>query len=253
MIVYFTGTGNSRYCAKMLADQLEDDLLDTFPFLRDGIAPELTSRKPWVFVAPTYSWQLPRIFADLIRSGRFSGSQDAYFVMTCGDDIGAAAQGNRELCQEKGFHYRGTLPVVMPENYIAMFQAPQPEEAKQIIAAARPTLERALTLLREGREFPPVKAGVLDGLKSGLVNRLFYRFQVKATPFTVSDKCISCGKCEAVCPMGNVRMEAGRPVWGNRCTHCMACICGCPAEAIEYGRSSQGKPRYQCPEYGKTL
>ena len=29
----------------------------------------------------------------------------------------------------------------------------------------------------------------------------------------------------------------------------MACICGCPVSAIEYGRKSQGKPRYQCPEY----
>lgn len=251
MIVYFTGTGNSRYCAEMLADQLGDDLLDTFSFLRDGIAPELTSQKPWMFVAPTYSWQLPRIFADLIRSGRFSGSRDAYFVMTCGSDIGAAAQGNQELCQEKGFHYRGTLPVVMPENYIAMFNAPKPEQAKQIIAAARPTLERALTLLREGREFPPVKTGALDGLKSGLVNRLFYRFQVKAKPFTVSDECVSCGKCVAVCPLANVRMEAGRPVWGNRCTHCMACICGCPTQAIEYGRITRGKPRYQCPDFKK--
>ena len=26
-------------------------------------------------------------------------------------------------------------------------------------------------------------------------------------------------------------------------------ICGCPVSAIEYGHKSQGKPRYQCPEY----
>lgn len=27
------------------------------------------------------------------------------------------------------------------------------------------------------------------------------------------------------------------------------CICGCPTAAIEYGKASKGKPRYQCPEY----
>ena len=27
-------------------------------------------------------------------------------------------------------------------------------------------------------------------------------------------------------------------------THCMACICYCPKEAIEYGKKSKGKPRY---------
>lgn len=107
MIVYFSGTGNSRYCAKMLADKLEDELLDTFHFIRDGIALELTSTKPWIFVAPTYSWRLPRVFEAILRSGYFSGSRDAYFVMTCAGDNGSAAPYNRALCQQIGLRYRG--------------------------------------------------------------------------------------------------------------------------------------------------
>ena len=39
-------------------------------------------------------------------------------------------------------------------------------------------------------------------------------------------------------------LRGGKPVWGKDCTHCMACICYCPAEAIEYGKKSLGKPRY---------
>ena len=35
-----------------------------------------------------------------------------------------------------------------------------------------------------------------------------------------------------------------KPVWDKNCTHCMACICYCPVEAIEYGKKSVGKPRY---------
>ena len=42
----------------------------------------------------------------------------------------------------------------------------------------------------------------------------------------------------------NIHLENGRPVWGKNCTHCMACICDCPKEAIEYGKKSKGKPRY---------
>ena len=79
MIFYFSGTGNSRYCAKWLAHRLGDEAVDAFPFLRDGRFPALTSRSPWVFVSPTYGWQLPRIFEALLRGGRFSGSRDAYF------------------------------------------------------------------------------------------------------------------------------------------------------------------------------
>ena len=46
------------------------------------------------------------------------------------------------------------------------------------------------------------------------------------------------------CPLNNIRLENGKPVWGKNCTHCMACICYCPKEAIEYGKKSKGKPRY---------
>ena len=47
------------------------------------------------------------------------------------------------------------------------------------------------------------------------------------------------------CPTNNIVIQNGKPVWGNNCTHCMACICRCPAEAIEYGKKSVGKPRYR--------
>ena len=111
------------------------------------------------------------------------------------------------------------------------------------------TLEKAARIIAARRDFPVLKTGALDAVKSGLVNAAFYRFQVKAKAFTVSDACIACGKCVALCPLGNVRLQGGRPVWSDHCTHCMACICGCPAKAIEYGRISRGKPRYQCPPY----
>ena len=249
MIVYFTGTGNSRFCASFLADHLQDSCVDVFPFLWDGSGAELHSEKPWVFVSPTYSWQLPRVYLDVLRRSKLSGSRDAYFVMTCGEDIGNAAAKNRAFCQSHDFHCCGTLPVVMPENYIAMFGAPEQPEALRIIESALPILEQAAAVIREGRSFPASVPSLMDRLKSGIVNSLFYRFQVTAKPFTVSDACISCGKCERDCPLGNIRLQDGKPHWGTACTHCMACICGCPASAIEYGEKSQGKPRYQCPPY----
>ena len=45
--------------------------------------------------------------------------------MTCGSEIGNAARYNQALCRKKGLRHRGTLPVVMPENYIALFDAPE--------------------------------------------------------------------------------------------------------------------------------
>ena len=46
MVVYFSGTGNSRYCAEFLARHLEDECIDAFHFIRDGIAAELINWLP---------------------------------------------------------------------------------------------------------------------------------------------------------------------------------------------------------------
>ena len=79
---------------------------------------------------------------------------------------------------------------------------------------------------------------------SGPVNPIFYKFFVKANAFTASGACIGCGQCAKRCPMNNITLKDGKPVWGKNCTHCMACICYCPVSAIEYGKKSVGQPRY---------
>lgn len=251
MIVYFSGTGNSRYCAQMLSDELGDELTDAFPFIRDGVAAELCSERPWVFVSPTYGWQIPRVFADFLRSGSFTGCKAVYFVMSCGSEIGNAGARLAELCREKGLDYQGVLEVVMPENYVAMFAVPGAAEAAGIIDAARPVLTAGIDAVRRKEPFPEHRAGVVDKLKTGMVNPIFYALFVKAKAFYATSACISCGKCERGCPTNSISLRDGRPVWGDGCTHCMACICACPAAAIEYGKISHGKPRYQCPEYQK--
>ena len=251
MIIYFTGTGNSRYCAQMLADKLEDRLLDSFEFIKNQISAELTSTKPWVFVAPTYCWQLPHIFEQFIRTSHFAGCKDAYFVMSCGGDIGNAGEKIQRLCEEVGLNFQGVLPVVMPENYIAMFEVPKPEIAKRIVLVAKRALLKAVRLIQKGEYFPKQKINLLDKLKTGPVNPLFYKIFVKAKAFYPTDDCIGCGKCAAACVLNNISIKDGKPQWGDACTHCMACICGCPTEAIEYGKKSLGKPRYMCEEYQK--
>lgn len=247
MIVYFSGTGNSRYVAQLLAKELNDELLDATKHIKAGVKGILHSEKPWIFVAPIYGWQLPHVFYDYIRDAELSGNRNTYFVMTCGSDIGNAPAHASELCKAKGLAYKGMMEVVMPENYIAMFPVPDAVQSARIIDRSRPAILNGASLIQQGQPFPEKKSNVLDRLKSGPVNRLFYRFFVKADSFYAKDTCIGCRKCEIHCMLNNIHLREGKPVWGNACTHCMACICGCPVEAIEYGKASKGKPRYQCP------
>lgn len=244
MVLYFSGTGNSRYAAQRIADALGDGLLCMNDRIKVGDTSHVKTDEHLVIVTPTYAWRIPRLVENWLRQTELSGAKQAWFVMTCGSEIGNAAKYNRALCLKKQLTYMGTAQIVMPENYIAMFNAPQAEEARQIVAKAEPDIDRAASAIASGQAFPPPRNNLYDRFMSGPVNPIFYSFCVKTKAFAAGDTCTGCGQCAKLCPTNNIAIQNGRPVWGGDCTHCMACICHCPVEAIEYGKKSLGKPRY---------
>jgi NAD-dependent dihydropyrimidine dehydrogenase PreA subunit len=47
-------------------------------------------------------------------------------------------------------------------------------------------------------------------------------------------------------------MINGRPVWvQKKCQHCTACINRCPAEAIQFGRITENRGRYNIMKLGQ--
>lgn len=244
MVLYFTGTGNSRYAAQRIAAALGDELLSMNDRIKAEDISPVKADDRLVIVTPTYAWRIPRLVESWLRRTEFLGARQAWFVMTCGGEIGNAAKYNHVLCVEKQLVCMGTAQIIMPENYIAMFNAPQAEEARQIVAEAKPGIDRAISAIAAGQAFPVPRNNLYDRFMSGPVNPIFYSFFVKANAFTASDACTGCGQCVRLCPTNNITLQNGRPVWGGNCTHCMACICHCPTEAIEYGKKSIGKPRY---------
>ena len=244
MVLYFTGTGNSRYLARRIAEGLDMPLYDLNACIKAGDTAPVQTGQDVVLVTPTYAWRIPRVVSQWLGNTELTGAERIWFVMDCGSEIGNAAKYNQQLAAQKHLRYMGTAQIIMPENYIAMFNAPQAEQARRIVEQAEPALQKVLAQLRAGQEFSPLRDTLYDRFMSGPVNPVFYRFFVKADAFRATDVCIGCGKCVELCPLNNIRLENGKPVWGKHCTHCMACICYCPKEAIEYGKKSKGKPRY---------
>lgn len=247
MIFYFSGTGNSEYAAKQISEVLGEPAVNLNDKIKEKEGTAVKPEERLVFVVPTYAWRIPRLVEAWIQKVRFEGTHKVYFVMTCGGGIGNAEKYLQKLCEQKHFTYMGCAEIVMPENYIAMYPAPEEMEAKMIVTKAVPEIRKAAEYIRDGRKLPEIKITLQDKIKSGIINDIYYPVCVHADKFYAKDNCIGCGKCEKACPLNNVKLQDNRPVWGTRCTHCMACICGCPVEAIEYGKKSEGQPRYQCP------
>ena len=249
MILYFTGTGNSEYCARFLADRLSDECFDLAERIKTKDFSSLESEKPWIICAPTYAWRIPAVVTEFLSKAELKGNKEIYFVMTCGGEIGKAEKYNKALCDKIGKTYKGTAKVKMAENYLAMFEVTTPEREEELMTAADKILEDTATLIKKGDNLSTVKEGVIGIILSGKVNEMFNKYYLKDDKFLVKDNCTSCGLCAKKCPLGNVEIKDGKPIWKGNCTHCMACICNCPVTAIEYGKKSEGKRRYLCRKY----
>ncbi len=247
MILYFSGTGNSEYVARRISEEINDSLLSITASLSSESMLRIPKSQVVTFVTPTYAWRIPRVVEAWIRKNTYLRGQKVYFIMTCGADTGNAGAYLKKLCEEKGLEYMGYETVVMPENYLAMFRVPDEDVAKEIIQQSEPLISKVGEFIRNGEKLPEKDVHILDKLKSGIVNDMFYPFFVKTKKFSSKQTCIGCGKCEKVCPLQNIVLKNGRPFWNDHCTHCMACITSCPVEAIEYGKKSKGQPRYRCP------
>jgi Fe-S-cluster-containing hydrogenase component 2 len=52
-------------------------------------------------------------------------------------------------------------------------------------------------------------------------------------PWVDKKKCVGCGACVNICPVGAISMENGKAVIDqNKCTHCGKCFDACPNGAI---------------------
>lgn len=248
MVICFSGTGNSRYVAKMIAELTNDNYFDSTVFTRKGASTSFKEPGTYVFVSPVYVSAPPKAFLDFIRNSEFPDLVRAYFVMTCAGGMGGSPGYCLHAAQEKGFVYLGTAQVIMPQNYIAFFKTYGEEKNNAIVEQARPVVEDIARHILEHITLPDPKMKAWEYLSTKMILGLYYREFMKTKSFYLKDVCVGCGRCAAVCPLGNIKLAGKRPQWGKNCTHCMACINLCPKDAIEYGKWSRGKPRYKGPE-----
>jgi len=248
MIFVFSGTNNSKYAAEAIASVTGDSIYSINEALKAGTMPDHASDENLVIVCPTYAWRIPLVVENFIKQNHFNGAKRIWFVMTCGGDIGNAGKYNEALSKKLGLEYMGTAEIQMPDNYIIMFKAISQESAEEIFSKAHSKLNTAANQIKEGRPFLIRRANPVGKIESSYVNTFFNK-TLKSDLYVANDKCINCGKCEKLCPLNNIKLVAGKPVWGGHCTHCMGCISYCPTEAIEYGEKTVGKRRYTFESY----
>ena len=91
MILYFSGTGNSKYVAKRIADALGDALVNLNDHIKASDTSSVETGERVIIVTPTYAWRIPRVVRDWLLRTEPRGAKQVWFVMTCGGEHKAFA------------------------------------------------------------------------------------------------------------------------------------------------------------------
>jgi ferredoxin len=246
-IYYFTGTGNSLWVARNLAQRLGAGAPHSIVrALSEGELAPIEDRVG--LVVPVYMYRLPHIVMDFL--GKLQTRAPLFIVANGGGDPGDLFVQVKRQLERRGVELKQGLYMSVQSNYIPFGGAPDEAKLAERLDKAREQLEELAGVLerderRIDADFDRFRAWV----HPGLLYKLGYKYvPVSDKSYRVADSCNGCGLCAQLCPVDNIELVGERPAWKNRCEQCMACLQWCPKQAIDVKDKTQGERRYHHPE-----
>ncbi len=233
MICYFSGVGSNQYIAEEIARVVGDDLVDLSAKIDSKDYSVISNTRPIVFVVPVYAGQIPNAVQDYIKRAIFTGNRFIYFVCAYSEVPPFSEKYFRKLCWHKRLNYMGFGAIISSKKDAGLHgeevlkkDSETDGECAEQIAYIADRIRRRKTLM-EASPRKRFKIKLPELRKSRNLN---------TDEFYATKDCMHCGRCVISCPLNNISIVNGRPVWGKQCTYCMECVDGCPVKAIRYGK-----------------
>ena len=250
MILYFSSTGNCKYTAERIAARTAERVVSLGAEYKSGNFDILPDKgEPLGFVLPTYFGCLPSIVTDYLERAkiRLDDSNYVYTVDTYGFHYGNVAAELAKLLREKaGREQDADFLLQSVDNWVPNFDLTDSEYVQSALKKADELLEQVIADIVERKR---VRIRGEWPAPMHLMMKKAYKGASRTKNFTVSDKCVGCGKCAEQCPLDVITLKDGLPVWlKKRCTLCLGCLHVCPENAIAYTKATVGHGQYYNPK-----
>ncbi|MFA5859881.1 MAG: EFR1 family ferrodoxin [Elusimicrobiota bacterium] len=238
LILYFTGTGNSKRIADIVKDVFTEIGREVTLASMTVFSPEDVSEYPLIgIVYPVYAFDAPRYVQRFIRMLPPAAQGTKTFLITAAaGQEGWALVNPRKLLEKKGYEVCNTAVVMMPENWVTFVDPPVGSVLEKILTAGEKRVKEIVRDFICGNNYK--KSLALHGIKKvvfGFVRFAFHNIGIKRLwmYFRVNNKCTSCGICAQQCPVNAIKMVDEKPQWSRLCEQCMRCMNLCPEQAVE--------------------
>ncbi|MEI3162558.1 MAG: EFR1 family ferrodoxin [Lachnospirales bacterium] len=224
MIFYFTGTGNSLYVAKKFGEnpisipQVINN--DNLTFNDDTIG----------IVCPVYCHKPPKIVIEFMKKATFNTNY-FYMILTYGNRHGGVAEITQNIGKEYNIKIDYIKNILMVDNYLPVFDM---NEQITIDKRVDEQINETLTDVSERKHYIPETTDADREVQKTLIETLKQMPNFNSgEQITVTNKCVGCGICEKVCPVGNFYIVNNKALRKKEtCEFCLACANNCPQKAI---------------------
>lgn len=241
MIFYFSGTGNSQWVANKIANKIDDKAYD-ISSLRE--IPEVNKEKQIGLIFPIYAWGIPEPMASFVKKLKKVKSF-TFGICTCGANAGISLKRLSKI-----YYLDSSYSIIMPSNYIIGEDIEKKDIILKKIELASIEIDKIANEIISKKKVYRVNEGTMPRVKSIIINNMFNKFGRTTAPFYVDkEKCIKCGLCAKNCPASTIKIVDGNPVWNKKCYQCLRCINNCPTVAIQYGKNTEKRGRYNINKY----
>lgn len=246
MIFYFSGTGNSKHVAEKIARATGEKLISiTEDIIKANELYELKENETLGFVFPVYWYCIPTIVERFLRQLRISGYQKQYVyaVATYGIAGGDVMERLIRILNTKQLKLHGKFGVRMVDNYVVGYNIARQETQRKILDIAEIEIDKIVSMISRLEKMEYIKKGKIAFVTP--ITGYAYRRAKHTQKFTATQACNHCEQCVRGCPCNTIHMEEGKPRWEGECTFCLKCINSCKQAAIQYGKSTEKRDRYQ--------
>lgn len=239
MLYYFSGTGNSKWVAKQIGKEISDKVVSISEMNKNGEIPnEVKEGEILGIVFPSHMSLPPKPVTEFVKKIKVDKNAFVFAVCTCGDESGYSLK-----ILKKYINIDSGYSVIMPNNHITMLDSESNEVIRNKIKNAKIKISYICENVKNRKKELQYDKGIIPMLKSYVIAPIVLS-QLNDKKFYVEDSCIGCKLCERACPVQNIEVVKGSPIWKNNCIHCMACIQHCPKKAIQYGKLTKNRKRF---------
>jgi ferredoxin len=231
LIIYFSGTGNTKAIAQGYQVALSKrGHIVTIKSIEE--TQDLDEHELLIIGGPIYAGYMPDKLINWTRKNvtKVTEKQAIVFSTSAGLSNANGVKSIGKKLIRKGYTLLDMAKFEMPRNFYIDKYEPTDEGIQKLqFENAGAKIIDSINCLDKSSSLSIEESVIMNDFLSD-----FFRLLAKnmGKSFKIHENCINCGLCEKNCPQNNIKYKEKQYL--NRCIMCTRCIHNCPVNAISY-------------------